>query len=177
MKHRSAIIFVAVVLIAAFSRLLPHPPNFSPVIAIALFSGAVLMDRRLAFITPLLAMLLADLVLGFHGTMIFVYTAMALVVLLGRGLDKRRGVLTLAGAGFGGALLFFVITNAGVWWLQGMYSHDMAGLMACYVAALPFFHHTLMATLLYGAMLFGLEYYVTRRIHREEQGAVEAARV
>lgn len=163
MKHRTTIVFVAAILIAALSRLLPHPPNFSPVMAMALFSGAVLMDRRLALIAPLAAMLLADLVLGFHSTMVFVYLAMVLVVMAGRMLGDKRGVLTLVGAGFGGALLFFVITNAGVWWVQGMYPRDFSGLLACYTAALPFFHNTLMATLLYGAMLFGLEGWLRRR--------------
>lgn len=162
MKHRPTIVFVAAILVAALSRLLPHPPNFSPVVAMALFGGAVLMDRRLALIAPLAAMLLADVVLGFHSTMIFVYLAMVLVVVAGRMLGARRGVLTLAGAGFGGALVFFVLTNAGVWWVQGMYSRDFAGLLACYTAALPFFHNTLLATLLYGATLFGLEGWLQR---------------
>ena len=157
MKQQSTLIFIAAVLVAALSRLLPHPPNFSPVVAMALFSGAVLMDRRLALIAPLAAMLLADLVLGFHGTMIFFYVAMALVVLSGRLLGDKRGVLTLAGAGLGGALLFFMISNAGVWWMQELYPRDMTGLLACYAAALPFFHNTVIATFLYGGVLFGLE--------------------
>ena len=158
MKHSPAIIVIAAVLLAALSRLLPHPPNFSPVMAMALFSGAALMDRRLALIVPLLAMLLADLILGFHGTMVFVYLAMALVVLGGRILGDKRGLLSLAAAGFGGALVFFIVSNAGVWLVQDMYSRDFAGLLACYGAALPFFHNSLIATLLYGGVFFGLEW-------------------
>lgn len=160
---RSALVFICVVLGLALSRLLPHPPNFSPVIAIALFSGAVLRDWRLGLLLPLLAMLLADLVLGFHGSMVFVYLAMACVVLVGRTLAAERRPLVLSGAGFGGALLFFVISNAGVWWVQDMYSHDLAGLVTCFVAALPFFHNTLLATLLYGSILFCLERYLKKR--------------
>lgn len=151
------LVLIVAVVVAAITRLLPHPPNFSPLVAAALFSGAVITDRRLALLVPLAAMLLSDLVLGFHTTMAFVYLALALVVGVGSLLGKRRAPLLLGGVGVAGALVFFVVSNAGVWLQGSLYAHSLAGLIDCYLLALPFFPSTLLATLLYGALLFGAE--------------------
>ena len=159
-------VLVLAIAVAALTRLLPHPPNFSPLMALALFSGAALRDWRLALLVPLAAMLLADLWLGFHATMVFVYLGMALVVVAGRGLGARRRPLPLLAAGTAGASLFFLVSNAGVWLTQDIYPATGAGLAACYVAALPFFHQTLLATLVYGALLFGMEYWLGVRTDR-----------
>lgn len=160
MKHSPTLFLIAVVVLAALTRLPPHPPNFSPAVALALFSGVVLADRSLALAVSLGSMLLADVILGFHNTMVFVYVAMALVVIGGGFIRRRRGLLQLAGAGFAGSIAFFVITNAGVWLMGDLYSHTWDGLIACYVAALPFFYNTVLSTLLYGAALFAAERFV-----------------
>ena len=149
----------------ALSRLLPHPPNFTPLVAAALFSGALCRDWRLALVAPLAAMLLADLWLGLHATLAFVYLGMALAVAVGRALGERRRPAILLGAGLLGSSLFFVVSNAGVWLTQDLYPPTAAGLAACYVAALPFFAHTLLATLLWGAVLFGGECWLAARRH------------
>lgn len=147
----------------ALSRLVPHPPNFSPLLAAALFSGALCRDWRLALAVPLGAMLLADLWLGFHATLAFVYLGVALAVAVGRGLGGRRRPVQLLAAGLAGSGLFFLVSNAGVWLTQDLYPPTAAGLAACYLAALPFFHNTLLATLLWGALLFGAEHWLARR--------------
>lgn len=154
-----------VVAIAALvlSRWLPHPPNFTPLVAAALFSGALCRDWRLALAIPLAAMLLADLWLGLHGTLAFVYLGMAAAVALGRGLGSRRQPAWLLGAGTLGAVLFFLISNFGVWLTQELYPPTAGGLAACYLAALPFFTNTLVATLLWGALLFAGEHWLSRR--------------
>ncbi len=154
------------IVIAALTRLLPHPPNFSPVMALALFSGAALRDWRLALLVPLAAMLMADLWLGFHATMVFVYLGMALTVGAGRWLGARRRPPLLLAAGMVGASLFFLVSNAGVWLTQDLYPATGAGLAACYLAALPFFHQTVLATLVYGALLFGMEHWLAVRSDR-----------
>lgn len=161
-------ILAIVIFIAALTRLLPHPPNFSPVMALALFSGAALRDWRLALLVPLVAMLMADLWLGFHATMAFVYLGMALMVGAGRWLGTRRGPLPLLAAGITGASLFFLVSNAGVWLTQDLYPATGAGLAACYLAALPFFHQTVLATLVYGALLFGMEHWLAVRSDRHK---------
>lgn len=140
---------------AAASRLLPHPPNMTSVTATALFGGAMLSDRRLAFLVPLAAMFAGDLVLGFHSQMISVYGSFVLIVAMGLWLQRRRSAANIAGAAIAASLLFFAITNFGVWLIDGMYPHTLAGLALCYTEALPFLRNTLGGDLLYTLVLFG----------------------
>src|SRR5687768_16334706 len=106
MKMRM-IALISVVLALAVYRNLPHPMNFTPVMAVALFAGAKLDDKRMAFLLPLLAMLLADLVIGLHATMPFVYTGMALAVVLGLMIRQRSGFVPVTTAALAGSLGFF----------------------------------------------------------------------
>src|SRR3954469_21842306 len=128
---------------AAALRLVPHPPNFSPIDAMALFSGAYLGRRGLAFAPPLGALLLSDLLLGFYSGMQFQYLSVALIVLLGWFALSRVSVLRLGIAAVASSMLFFTVSNFGVWLASGMYPHTVGGLAACYVAAVPFFQNTL----------------------------------
>jgi uncharacterized protein DUF6580 len=171
MKTRTPWILMATIVVIALTRLLPHPPNFSPVVAVALFGGAALADRKLAFIVPMAAMFMADLFIGFHNTMLFVFLAMALVVGFGLMLGENRKPGILAGSAILGSAIFFLVSNTGMWWLSGTYPHSGDGLLACYIAALPFFHNTLLATVFYSALLFGTEHLLGRRALRETLGA------
>lgn len=159
----TARMFGVAVVALVLSRVVPHPPNFTPLVAAALFSGAVCRDWRLALLVPLSAMLLSDLWLGLHATLAFVYLGMALAVAIGNGLGSRRRPVLLLGAATLSAVLFFLISNFGVWLTQGLYPQSAAGLAACYLAALPFFTNTLVATLLWGAVLFGGEHWLAGR--------------
>jgi hypothetical protein len=143
------------VFLAAALRLIPHPPNFTPLAAMALFGGAYLSDKRLAFGLPLAALLLSDAVLGFYHGMIWVYGSFALMVCLGLQLQSRRRLLPVAGAALASSVLFFALTNFGVWAGGGMYPRTLGGLGACYVAAIPFFQNTIAGDLVYTALLFG----------------------
>ncbi len=140
---------------AAASRLCPHPPNFTPIAAMALFGGAYFADKRLALGIPLLALLLSDAVLGFHSGMVSVYGSFALIVALGFGLRSNRAVLPLAGTALAGSLSFFVITNFAVWAAGVLYPRTLAGLVECYMAAIPFFKNTLAGDAFYTTVLFG----------------------
>jgi len=140
---------------AAASRLLPHPPNFTPIAAIALFGGASFYDRRVAFLVPLAAMLLSDLVIGFHRLMPLVYGSFALTVLLGFWLRRRRTPQTVLGVALASSAVFFAITNFGVWAMGSLYPHTLEGLIAAYVAAIPFFRNTVLGDLCYASVLFG----------------------
>jgi hypothetical protein len=151
---RSATV-IAMILAAALSRLVPHPPNLTSVAAMALFGGAYLADKRLAFLVPLGALFLSDLILGFYQHMEVVYASFALIVCIGLWLQERRTILRVAGAALAGSVVFFLVTNFGVWCLQSLYPHTLDGLIACYVAAIPFFRNTLLGDLLYTAILFG----------------------
>jgi hypothetical protein len=134
-----------IVLAAAAMRLLPHPPNVAPMAAIALFGGARFDSKRAALAVPLLAMWLSDVLLGFgvDRVMPFVYGSFALIVVLGRLIRDRRSPLAVGGTAFAGSVLFFVITNFGVWLSGDLYPRTAEGLVACYVAAIPFFRNTL----------------------------------
>ena len=146
---------LSAIVLAAALRLVPHPPNFTPIGAMALFSGAYLGRRALAFVAPLAAMLLSDAILGFYSGMWVTYLAVALITLLGSlALQKRTpvriGLITVAGSA-----VFFAVSNFGVWALGDMYPHNLAGLATCYIAAIPFFQNTLAGDLFYATLLFG----------------------
>lgn len=149
------LVLMGIILAAAALRLVPHPPNFTPIAAIALFGGAHFSDRRTAFLVPLAALLIGDLMIGFHVTMPVVYGSFALVVGIGRWLRSRQGVVPVTGAVLASSALFFILTNFGVWALLSSYPKTLAGLGACYTAAIPFFGNTLMGTAFYTAALFG----------------------
>lgn len=130
------------------------PYNFTPVEAIALFGGAYFSDRRLAFIVPIAAMFLADLVIGLHPLVPVIYACIAASVVLGFGLRDKVSVSRVAGYGVAGSLLFFVVVSF-VEWLIGDTDYCRAGIVSCYVAALPFLKNWLAGTLVWSAILFG----------------------
>ncbi len=163
MKSRLGLL-IGMIFAAAGMRLLPHPPNFESIGAIALFGGAYFDDKRWAFVLPLAALLLSDAVIGFHAQMPIVYGTFALVVWLGFFLRERRTALKITGAALAASTLFFVITNFGVWAFDGLYPRTFEGLVVCYVAAIPFFGNTLAGTLFYTAVLFGGFALAERRI-------------
>ena len=146
---------LSAILVAAALRLVPHPPNFTPIGAMALFSGAYLGRRALAFAAPLGALLLSDAVLGFYSGMQFQYLSVALIVLMSLLVLSKVTVLRLGAAALASSVLFFAVSNFGVWLVSGMYPHTLVGFGACYVAAIPFFQNTIAGDLFYTALLFG----------------------
>ena len=146
---------LSAILAAAAMRLVPHPPNFTPVGAMALFSGAYFGRRGLAFVAPLGALLVSDLALGFYHGMATVYSSVVLIVLIGWALSKHRSFWRVGAAALASSMLFYIVTNFGMWLSSGIYPHTLAGLEACYVAAIPFFQNTVAGDLVYSALLFG----------------------
>jgi hypothetical protein len=160
------LVLAALIFVAALSRLLPHPPNFSPVEAIALFGGAYFASRAWALAVPLLALLASDLVMGavvgasyasYIGGISFwsVYACIALSTLLGFGLRGKVGGTRVLGYSLAGSVLFFIVTNFGAWLGSPIYPQSGAGLVAAYAAGVPFFQWTVLGTLAYAAILFG----------------------
>src|SRR5262245_1545123 len=138
------------------ARLAPHAPNFTPVAASALFAGAVLRSRTLALAVPLAAMVISDLVLGWHDWRVMgvVYASLALPALLGMW-GRAQAAIVLLPLALSSSLLFFATTNFAVWAFSGMYAHDLHGLMHCYIAALPFLHNALLGDMFWTTLLFG----------------------
>ena len=154
-NYSRLIALLSAILVAAALRLVPHPPNFSPIDAMALFSGAYLGRKAIAFVAPIGALLLSDLVLGFYHGQATVYFSVALIVTIGMVALTRRSAVRVGAAAVASSILFFVITNFGMWLFSGFYPRTLVGLEACYVAAIPFFQNTLAGDLFYAALLFG----------------------
>ncbi len=136
------------ILLAALSRLLPHPPNFAPITAMALFGGAYFSDKRLAFIIPLIAMFLSDLVLGFHSTQLVVYGCFMLITVIGFRLKDNKSVSEIAMASVAGSIIFFTLTNFAVWLFGSLYPFNFSGLIACFAAAIPFYDNSIFSSMM-----------------------------
>jgi hypothetical protein len=146
---------LGIIALAAALRIAPHPWNFTPVGAMALFSGAVIKNRRLAFVVPLLALFLGDIFIGFHKLMPIVYASFLLSVAIGFWLRDRRSAGRISAATLLGAIQFFLVTNFAVWAFGLTYPRTSAGLLACYVAGIPFFWNTLAGDAVYAVLFFG----------------------
>jgi hypothetical protein len=146
---------LALILLAAALRIAPHPWNFTPVGAMALFSGAVLRDRRIAFFFPLFALFLGDIFIGFHKLIPIVYASFLVNVAIGLWLRDRRTIARITLATLLGAIQFFIVTNFAAWQFLNGFPHTASGLAACYIAGIPFFWNTLAGDAVYAALLFG----------------------
>jgi hypothetical protein len=146
---------LAIIALAAALRIAPHPWNFTPVGAVALFSGAIIRDRRLAFFFPILALFVGDIFIGLHRLVPVVYASFLASVAIGFWLRDRRSVGRITAATLLGAVQFFLVTNFAVWAFGLSYPRNSAGLLACYVAGIPFFWNTLTGDAVYAALLFG----------------------
>jgi hypothetical protein len=153
---------LVLILLAAALRIAPHPWNFTPVGAMALFSGAVLKDRRLAFLFPLLTLFLGDIFIGFHKLMFVVYASFLINVAIGLWLRDRRSFARISLATLLGAIQFFLVTNFAVWQFLSGFPHTASGLAACYISGIPFFWNTLAGDAFYAALFFGTYAFAER---------------
>lgn len=153
---------LALIIIGILLRIVVHAPNFTPVAAIALFSGAYL-NKKYSFIVPLALMVLSDLLLGLHNVVIFTWGGFILVTFLGIGIKKQKNIFSLFSMSLASALLFYIISNFGVW-AMGWYPHTLDGLTQCYILALPFLRNFTLATLLYTVFFFGVYELIARAV-------------
>jgi hypothetical protein len=155
---------VIMIVAGAMMRLIPHWPNFTPIAAIALFGGTFLKRKDLAFLVPVAAMLLSDLIIGFHSTMLPVYLSFIAIVGLGLVLKRRVTVVNTISTSLAASIIFYLVTNFASW-ASGMmpYPMNVAGLMQSYIAGLPFFLNGIVGDLFYTSVLFGAVYLVSSR--------------
>jgi hypothetical protein len=177
-------VLVCITLTVAAARLIPHPPNVTPIAAMALFGGAYFASKRAAFAVPLAAMLLSDLILGLvlYGTAIFllmpyVYACFVATTCLGLLIRKRYSSMRIAAAALASSVLFFIVTNFGSWIAFSFYPRTWDGLVTCYVAGLPFFRNALAGdevctVILFGGFALAERYFVALR---EEAAPAHAA--
>lgn len=150
-------IFLGLVAVGLVGRLVPHPPNFAPIIATVLFAGFFYRHRALGMLVALVAMALSDTVIGTYDSrvMAVVYSSLLLPVALRPLLQNRLTAVRIGGCAALSSLVFFLTTNFAVWACGSLYPKTGAGLVACYVAALPFLRTALAGDLFYSALLFG----------------------
>lgn len=180
MKFRLAL---ALVFLAAITRLLPHPPNFAPIAAMGLFGATYFSHRWMSVAAPLVALFLSDLFLNnviypqyFNGftliTSWWIYAAFMMVIALGwvtlRG--KKFSMAKTTGIALAASLTFFLVTNFGHWAAFDMYPKTPAGLLTCYVAGLPFLKNGILGDLVFSVVLFGVyEYLIVQQSTKSSQ--------
>ena len=152
-----SLLFFIVLLV--LSRLIPHPPNFTPLIAGAVFLPFMLKDRTLIIVgLPILCLFISDLIIGFHSLMLWTYGAFLIIGLTVFNISKLN-LRTLLGLSLASPTIFYVISNFGVWLTAATYTKDLNGLLECYVLALPFYGNSLVST-----VLFSLVFFLTRHL-------------
>ncbi len=158
-------LFFGLVLIVLFSRLIPHPPNFTPIVALGLFIGAY-SKNAFMWALPLLGVLLSDFILGFYHpmSMAAVYLGIILSAVVGKlFLFNKIKAVNVFGSSIGSAVIFFIVSNFGVWMSGQFYPLSLTGLTECYIAAIPFFKNTLISTVLYSTALFLIYEYIKNK--------------
>jgi hypothetical protein len=160
--NKRMMVLVSTVILAAMARLLPHVPNVTPIAAMALFGGAYLANRWLAYLLPLAAMLVSDLVLGYtlYGRTLLhsqpiVYACIVLTVAMGTLIRDRRSPLQVGSVTLGSSIIFFILTNFAVWVDGSLYPSTGLGLVSCYTAAIPFFRNSVAGDMTFAVLLFG----------------------
>ena len=149
--NKKHFVIALIMVLAAISRLIPHPPNFAPVTAIALFSGFYMTNKLLVYALPIGIMMLSDLFLGFSSISYFVYGAFVLVSFIGT-LSKNPKIFKIVPCILLSSINFFIITNFGVW-ILGDYPKTWTGLATCYTMAIPFFKNSLMGDFFYTGVM------------------------
>lgn len=151
--NKKNLLIITFILLGVFTRVIPHPPNFTAIGAIALFGGTFINDKRFSFLVPVTIMLISDLILGYE-LMFSVYISFMLIVGLGWFLQKKQTMVKILNISLLASLIFFIITNFSVFLTSSMYSKNIIGLIECYTLAIPFFLNTLMANVIYSIILF-----------------------
>jgi len=146
--------------ILALGRLIPHPPNLTPMLAAAIFAPYVINDRWTAIAVPLMAMFIADVFIGLHPYMLWVYGSIALSTFISMQLQKSY--ISLALMTLISSIMFFLITNFAVWIMWDYYPNTLEGLIMCYTMAIPFFQNTLFGTVIYTALMASITVALSR---------------
>ncbi len=157
-------VITGMMLLAGLTRLIPHPFNFTAIMALALFGGAKFKNTPLAIVLPLIVMLITDAIIGFYSLMPFVYGCIVITALIGTSVGKKSNPVYVIGGSLISSVLFFLVTNAAVWYHNLLFTQDTSGLIACYTIAVPFFKNQLLGDLFFNFMLFGSYRLVKSRV-------------
>ncbi|MEK7062085.1 MAG: DUF6580 family putative transport protein [Patescibacteria group bacterium] len=160
---------IFLIVAGALARLIPHPPNFTPIGSIALFGGREL-PKKFSFVIPIIALALSDIIIGFYDWKILasVYLSFIISVSLGQKLKRNFSALKLLYFSVSSSTIFFLLTNLAVWAFSPMYPHSLSGLGLCYWYALPFFRNELTATIFYATIIFGADEFIKIILRRKK---------
>ena len=147
-KYKYYILPICLILVLSFSRIIPHPSNFTPILAVGIFAGFYFRHFYLSLFIIIFSMFIGDLYLGFHDTMFFTYISLTAAVALGLFIKQFKFSEIIFG-GLVSSVCFFLITNFGAWMTLDMYEKNFEGLISSYILAIPFFKNTLISTFLY----------------------------
>ena len=178
-KNNNFYLVLGLILIVAFSRLIPHYPNFTPLCSIALFGAKYFNNRYLAYILPIFSLWLSDIIINnfvlgqyfneftlFYSGFYWQYGSIILITLIGRLTLKNISFSKILGVSLSSSLIFFVISNFGVWISSSFYPNTLSGLISCYVAAIPFYYGTLGGAIFYSFFLFGSYEFISKRTNK-----------
>jgi hypothetical protein len=143
------IFIISLILILGLSRLIPHPPNFTPIIALAVMSSFLFRNIFISLGVTIFSMFISDMIIGIHSNMFFVYLPLIIIIIFFNKFSVKLNTLNLILYSFIGSILFFIISNFGVWMTTELYEKNLSGLVNCYIMAIPFFHNTVFSTLLF----------------------------
>ena len=147
-NHKYLLLAVTTIIVLSLFRLIPHPPNFTPILAISVFAGIKFKDNLFSYLVPVFAMFVSDAIIGFHSGMIIIYLAIVLSAFISRRFN------TINTSVFGSCILFYIITNFQVWVMSSSYPKSLNGILECYTLAIPFLGMTLLSTFFYSYVLF-----------------------
>jgi hypothetical protein len=164
-------LWIGIVALGTCARLVPHPWNFTPIMAIGLFAGSHGKKASTGVLATLLALALSDAVLGFYPGFWYVYGAALIPVLLGRLIHTRTSAGAIAMAAFGSSLSFFLITNFMVWATERLYPHTLGGLSECFLAGIPFYRNQVLGDAVYTVAIFGGYALLNRLCQPAQQAA------
>jgi len=151
---KTIITFLFISGILALGRIIPHPPNFTPILATAIYTPYMINDKWIAVLIPLSAMFIADIIIGFHPYMLWVYGAIGLSTLISSwSMRFNKKYIQLGVMAILSSILFFIITNFAVWAIWDYYPKTIDDLIICYIKAIPFFQNTLLGTIIYTAII------------------------
>ena len=157
--HNKEIFSIGLIIILALSRLIPHPPNVTPIIAISMMGGFFFKNIKISIFVLLIAMLISDFVIGFHYNMFLVYIPLLIINILFFKIIINSNYKNLILFCFFSSSIFFIVSNFGVWLFGNLYEKNIHGLITCYYMAIPFFKNTLLSTIGYSYLTFFLGYY------------------
>lgn len=154
-KINNKILVLIIIFLLVLSRLIPHPPNFSPVLAVSIFTGIKFKNHFFAYMIPVFAMFISDFFLGFHNGIFVIYGTLLFAAILARNFNKIHIASVFS------SCLFFLTTNFQVWIMSASYSKDIPGFVECFSLAIPFFGMTLISTLLFSYSFFYVYSFIT----------------